>query len=170
MTSTNSKRGQTAIDFLTAVSIFIVVTGAVFVYAPGLFEPFTDQKAGTTVASNRAADTLTDRLLTRDSDTVSLDKQCTVAFFDMLQDPAGSTTYDTSDCQYDTTSTLRSAVGLGVEYRLRATIVDNTGTAISKDGVTLQAGQTPTQSVNVVVAQRTVEIDNQRYDLQVEVW
>lgn len=73
-------RGQTSLDFLIAVGVFLTTIGFVALFATNAVTPFTDDQSGALVA-DRAADDLVGITLAEPGGTNALDQTCTLAFF-----------------------------------------------------------------------------------------
>jgi hypothetical protein len=74
-------RGQTGVDFIVGVGIFLLTIGFVVTFVPGMLGPFSDDKTGPLVA-DRIADDLVERTLATGAGTSTLDPDRTRAFFD----------------------------------------------------------------------------------------
>lgn len=77
-------RGQTGVDFLVGVGVFMLTVGFVVAFVPGMFSPFVGGQELSLVA-DRGADTLVGDLLAAPAPSV-LDEGCTVAFFGVGSD------------------------------------------------------------------------------------
>lgn len=74
-------RGQTTIDFTIGISIFLAVVLFVFLFVPGILEPFTGSAQEETVSTNRVADQLTKGMIGSPRQPYVLEEYCTVQFF-----------------------------------------------------------------------------------------
>lgn len=80
-------RGQTGVDFIVGVGIFLLTVGFVVAFVPGMLSPFTEESTGRLVADRIADDLVADTLATGPgSDT--LDPERTWAFFNRTTVPA----------------------------------------------------------------------------------
>lgn len=75
-------RGQTTLDFAFGMSIFIAVVLFIFLFVPGILEPFTAGAQEETVAVDRVADELSRGMLGSPQTPKVWNATCTVAFFD----------------------------------------------------------------------------------------
>jgi hypothetical protein len=75
-------RGQTTLDFAFGMSIFIAVVLFIFLFVPGVLEPFTAGAQEETVAVDRVADDLSRGMLGSPQTPKTLNATCTVIFFD----------------------------------------------------------------------------------------
>lgn len=73
-------RGQTSIDFLVGIGVFLLATGFVFGFVPGLLAPFADGQSAPLV-TDRVADTLVGDVLVDEPGDVRLNETATVGFF-----------------------------------------------------------------------------------------
>lgn len=74
-------RGQTTLDFAVGMSIFLLSLSFVFVFVPGMLDPFTGGTQVETPAVNRVADDLTMQRLGNASEPYVLSTRCTREFF-----------------------------------------------------------------------------------------
>ena len=84
-------RGQTTLDFAIGISVFLAVLIFIFLFIPGLLSPFTEGAQEETVISNRVADNVTKSMLGTPKRPYSLDRFCTVEFFENEAAPAHCT-------------------------------------------------------------------------------
>lgn len=73
-------RGQTGIDFVVGMGIFLLTIGFVVAFVPGLLTPFSDETTGPLVA-DRVADDLVGATLLTGPGSSTLDVESTRAFF-----------------------------------------------------------------------------------------
>lgn len=181
-------RGQTGVDFLVGVGVFILTVGFAVAFAPGMFSPFVEGQAQP-LAADRAADTLVGALLVGERPS-TLDTACTLAFFGV-----GSAT-----CPFEPSETTGDGLAreLGLTdptserynsvYRVNVTL--ERGVAGSPESVVLCGSDAPSPSVHdcstgtrlavgpppdrttasVVVATRVVRVDETDATLVVRVW
>jgi hypothetical protein len=76
-------RGQLTYDFAIGISIFLLSLAFVFVFVPGMLEPFDAGTQADTPAVNRVADDLTQRRLGNASRPYVLNGTCTREFFQL---------------------------------------------------------------------------------------
>lgn len=89
--SQTNARAQTTLDFAVGISLFLLTLSFVFVFVPGMLDPFADTTQVETPAVNRVAEELTTRTLGDADEPYVLDKQCTIEFF----------TDTTADCNFN---------------------------------------------------------------------
>ena len=185
------ERGQTTLDFALGVSIFIGIIIFVFMFVPGILQPFSATIQEETVAANRVADGLTDGRLGSPSDPGVLDRRCTVWFFD---NAGGGGESSPSDCEF-TGRTVHERLGLADRQRLNVTVAGNVstgggsfdalcwdgnagalaevdGTACSDSGdVRLASGPaSPKGSASTVSAVRVASLAGEDVTIYVEMW
>lgn len=182
-----TRRGQTTVDFAIGISLFLVVLVFVFLFVPDLLQPFTAGAQEETVAVNRIADELSQRMLGSASEPYVLGATCTKRFF------AGESP---GDCGYSG-ATLAQRLDLESRQHVNVTVTDaknieitdrsnvlcwnattdsltsvNTTDCTPASGdVSLQAGENLRQgSVSSVSARRIVLLDNQTVSIKVVMW
>jgi hypothetical protein len=159
-------RGQTSIDFVVGMSVFLLTVAFVVAFLPGVFEPFTASGAGDALTSDRTASLLAEQVLADPANPSVVDPACAAEFFDAAGDGAGGV----AGCQFTTDAAdLDAALGLGPATTVNVTI-EETGTVESAGGVTLAAGPEPPESESVVVSRRVVLLGDADRDLYVRVW
>lgn len=159
----SSDRAQLGFDFLAGMSLFLIVVGFVFNFAPVMFDPFTTGAGGDMTTADRTAATLAGDLLVEEGTAPNvLNTTCTEDFFE----PSGPD----ADCGFDEdASDLHAAVGVSSTTKLNVTI-EGSGTVVVSGGVPLSAGPTPTSTASVTVSQRIVFLDGEEETLLVRVW
>jgi len=155
-TSGRSARAQTTIDFAIGVGIFLLAVAWVVGTIPQILDPFEAEQDRPLVA-NRAADSLTQRLLVDDENPDVLDAPCTEAFFD--GDPPDA---PPGDCDYGSPDP-NAATGIGASYRLNVTL--------SRGGSVVETTGEPVPTTrSVVTARRAILLDGDLHELAVRVW
>lgn len=166
----DDRRGQTVLDYGIGVGLFLVAVVVVLGTIPGMFAPFTtgaDAQIGDRVADSLAADVLGDP-----ANPYVLDAECTWEFFDQMDSGENAPT----SCRFDTTvDDLESMFGLGGTTSIHVSIsdFDRNVASLQVDGqgtVTLEAGDPIPTSASVTTARRTVHLEGQTYQLEVDVW
>ena len=99
MTDNHTERGQTNIDFTIGISVFLGAIIFIFIFAPGILTPFTVTGQSETVTVDRTADYLAQDALGSPDEPYSLDRGCTVAFFE--RNSTGYPVTEDRDCRYD---------------------------------------------------------------------
>ena len=174
-------RGQTTLDFVIGVSIFLAAVLFTFGFIPGLLEPFDTVEEENPTLSDRYADTLSQDTLGSPKDPHTLDRYCAVSFFD-----EGSSA--PSDCEY-TGTTLEERLGVPDTQQVNVTITSDGDTqlcwtestaATGKPGLTetcgpndivLSAGpRQPTIGETTITARRAVSLHDRSVMLEVVVW
>ena len=113
-------RGQTTIDFVIGISVFLAAIFFVFLFAPGILTPFTVSGQSDAITVDRTADYLSQDALGGPDEPYVLERACTVAFFNRSgDDPPG-----TSDCRYED-EPLREQLGLAETRTINVTITGN---------------------------------------------
>ena len=160
-------RGQTAIDFLAGMTIFLITIGFVLNFVPGMFQPFETDTGSDMVGADRGAAILAESALVEDVDTPgALNESCTTEFFD-----ADS---DVGDCNYDADAAdLNDAIGIDDTAELNVTIENASGVIDVDAGggpLPAAAGRAPPPTADIVVGERVVLIDDEQATLYVRVW
>lgn len=159
-------RGQTTVDYLIGLMIFLVAIVFVFGFVPSIFAPFTVDSGGTTVLADRSADRLAgDLLVASPEQPAVLNRTCTVGFFDADGNaPTG--------CRYDDATdgkNLSAALGLGPTSSANVT-VRRDGSVATLGGTPLAVGDPPEGNADIVISRRVVLIDDTQYQLFLRVW
>ncbi|QKY19359.1 hypothetical protein B4589_002825 [Halolamina sp. CBA1230] len=157
-------RGQMVLDYAIGVGIFLIAVTFVVATIPGMFSPFLG--AGDTQVADRVATSMATERLGAPDEPYVLDRECTDAFFEQLDDDG--TEPSAEDCRFDTNATsLQPMFGLdpgqSIQVRIEST----------SDGATLgtlEAGPDAPSSVSVTTARRIVTIDGSTYWLEVRAW
>ena len=181
------RRGQTTLDFAFGMSVFIAVVLFIFLFVPGILDPFTAGAQAETVTTNRVADELSHGLLGSASTPKVLNRTCTVRFFDAAS-PGG--------CQYYSgSSAVTERIGLDDRQNLNVTIYGNVstagtgrdvlcwddsesalaevaaGTCSQAADVDFQAGDSPpTRNDDSVTAMRVVSLFGEGVTMEVVMW
>lgn len=116
-------RGQTTLDFAIGMSVFLAVVLFVFLFAPGMLQPFTVGTQEETVSANRIADQLAQDMLGAPGSPYVLDRYCTIEFF---ADNAPS------QCRFGSGS-LQEKLGVKDRQNVNVTIDGNVSTANTHD-------------------------------------
>ncbi|GAA0198410.1 hypothetical protein ACFFQF_15160 [Haladaptatus pallidirubidus] len=148
-------RGQTSIDFLVGMSVFLLTVAFVFATLPNTFAPFTGDDSSELLGTDRVASHLTEGTLAQQNRPGVLNGTCTEQFF------------GTSGACHP--SNLNAALGVGANERVNVTI-ESSGAIRDIGGTQLSAGPTTPTNGSVVVASRLVSIDGEEYELYVRTW
>lgn len=166
-------RGQTTIDFVVGISIFLLVVAFVVLFVPGIFDPFDGTSR--TQAADRFAATLTNDALGDPATPAALNATCTRSFFEQMQPEFEQTETDVADCGFDPTAdNVASALGTD-RFEVNVTVFD--GAAVAEleapdDGtsVELRAGPPVPDNEAVATTRRVVLLDGRTHQLAVRVW
>lgn len=156
-------RAQTGIDFLVAMSVFLIAVGFVFAFVPSMFQPFGGSGVNDALIADRSAAHLAESALVEDpANPGVLSVTCTAAFFD-----ADEASAEGNDCNFDYTriDDLNALFGVPDWKNVLVTI----GEPGTVEGVTMQRGDDPSPGSDTV-SQRIVSIDGEPYELTVRVW
>lgn len=139
-------RGQTAVDFLAGITVFLITIGFVFSFVPGMFQPFDTDTGSSMVAADRGAALLVEDVLVDDvREPGVLNETSTAEFFDVDGDD------------------LNEALGIADHRTVNVTI--------ESGGVTVHStGPAPPSTADAVVAERLVLVDGDQETLFIRVW
>lgn len=166
--STADDRGQTTIDFVVGISIFLLVVAFVVLFVPGIFDPFDGTSR--TQAADRFAATLANDALGDPATPAALNATCTRSFFEMQ-----NRTDTAADCGFDPTAdTVEAALGTD-RYSVNVTVFDGAAVAELADpagegSVELSAGPPVPDNEAVATTRRVVLLDGRTLQLAVRVW
>lgn len=161
-------RGQTVLDFVVGMSVFLAVVGFTFAFVPSLLEPYAVGEGATVVTAERGAAQLVESSLAGPASTATLSPACTLAFFDGTN---GETATE-SGCNWESNAdALHAELGIAEFRGLNLTITQHgvVGT-VGEDEVPMRAGDAPPRSQSVSAASRIVDIDGETYRLTLRVW
>lgn len=177
---TGRNRGQTVIDVLVGVGVFLIAVGFVFSFVPSMVDPFAGNQEVTLVA-DRIADEVANGMMADATKSSVLNETCTYTFFN---DSYG----DGDDCALsynDTETDLPNRLGIDSTYSVNVSIQRNVSNGPSPDilctdgtGVKqcttgldrLAIGPTPPSDGSVVATRRTRFIDGKDVLVAVKVW
>lgn len=177
---TGRNRGQTVIDVLVGVGVFLIAVAFVFSFIPSMVDPFAGDQEVTLVA-DRVADEVANGMMTDASTPSVLNETCTYTFF---HDSYGNG----ANCalSYDDTETdLSTRLGIDSTYSVNVTIQRNVSNGASPDilctdgtGVKqcssgldrLAIGPAPAADGSVVATRRTRFIDGKDVLVVVKLW
>lgn len=161
---TPGQRGQTQIDFLIGMSVFLMAVAFTFGFVPTMTQPFEDTSGSDLQVADRSAAHLAEYALGTDSDDDApeqpavIDRSCTEQFFDE------SKTEPSNDCRW--TNGSADLAGLQTELGLDST----TSVNVTITAEEFRAGPTLPDGANVAVSNRVVSIDGDVRKLYVRVW
>lgn len=166
------ERGQTMLDFLVAIGLFLLTVGFVVAFIPQMTAPYQEQDHP--AVAQRTTNSVADTVLGGDAPSV-LEEGCTVAFF--AQSGAAG-------CPFDTTEPLTAQVGIGPRYRVNLSLRRNVsgdatleslcgnGGAVGPCGTDpLRVGpDPPTDRRSLTTTRRAVTVGGTDAVLEVTVW
>ncbi|AFK21386.1 hypothetical protein E6P09_16590 (plasmid) [Haloferax mediterranei ATCC 33500] len=166
-------RGQTNIDFVLGIVVFLFAFSFVIAAMPQLLAPYDDQE--TPLVAERVSSTLADSLLVAEGDPGFLSVECTGAFF------VGT---GGSGCPFSTSDPLSDQVGVDQTYQVNATLQWNVSGDADTEVLCYNGGDVgacgsdpltvgpavPQEQRSVAVERRTVMVDDQPAILEVRVW
>lgn len=171
-------RGQTQLDLLIGVSVFLITVGFVLITASGMIDPFVGGQERPLVADRTTA-VVVEGMFSNTGTSAVLNKTCTYAFFDE--------TLGEGDCAIpydDQESDLATRLGIASRYSVNVTISRTTsgngdlevlctdGESINDcpSGTRLATGPTPPGSDSVFAARRTAHLDGVDVFVEVILW
>lgn len=170
--STARNRGQTNIDFVLGIVVFLLAFSFLVAATPQLLAPYEEQE--TPLVAERVASALADSLLAERGNPGFLDAGCTSVFFNVSS---------ASDCPFQSDESLTDRVGVEQTYRVNVTLKWNvTGDSdlevLCYDGDVGTCGtdplaigpSVPRKHRSVAVERRTVVVGDQPAILEVRVW
>ncbi|WP_423997746.1 DUF7287 family protein [Halorubrum trapanicum] len=176
-------RGQTVLDFVVGMSVFLVAVGFTFAFVPSLLEPYAVGEGATVIVAERGAARLAESSLAEPSfagtgSTATLSHACTLAFFNGTGPETAS---EESDCAWTANADdLHAELGVDDLRGLNLTVTQHGAIAElnSTDGsVAMRAGPAPPGGTSVSSASRIVTIDDpedprgpETYRLTLRVW
>jgi hypothetical protein len=177
--SLSGVRGQTTLDFAIGISVFLLVMLYIFLFMPGLLQPFVSGPQEETVAANRVADHMATGMLADPRTPYVLNRTCTIAFFEDTSPSA---------CTYSG-STVTDRIGVDgrqhVNVTLRGNVTGSDGAdticwddsanelvEVGDSGCSTKFTVGPAAAVagTTVNARRVVTVDTQKLTLIVEMW
>lgn len=192
MTDEQAERGQTTLDYTIAILVFIAVVLFVFLFVPGILEPFEGGDGEDPAVADRIGNTVSDDLLSGPDQPRALDRQCTVEFFK----DAGSEV-SRPECEFTAGQNLTERLNLGLT-RVNITVQGNwTGTYQPSETLCWDAGDnewtkadetdcdpsgspldtplkigsnTPQNSAATITSTRVVSLQGRPVTLVVRVW
>lgn len=150
-----SERGQTQIDFLIGMAVFLMAVGFVFSFVPTMIEPFDRTSGSDLMVADRSAAHLAESALGSDSDNDAPQRPS------VLNETTVSAFFESPD--------LRTELGLSTHTQANVTIVQN-GEIVTIDDTRTRAGPEPPSDGSIAVSTRIVLIGDQTYELYVRVW
>lgn len=174
-------------DFAVGMSLFVGVVLFVFLFVPGILDPFTVGAQDETVTSNRVADSLTQDLLDSPAQPGVLAADCTAIFFEAAKDG------DPVDvCGFEGEQ-LTDMVGVDRRQQVNVTVIGNVSAADSGSDLLcwnegdeelvehddapsgdctqpLRAGDRPRDNIDAVTATRVAALAGEDVTVRVEMW
>lgn len=172
---TDGTRGQTTLDFVVGIGVFLLVMGFAAGFVPEMYASFDDDPQRGLVA-DRTADRLVASLVTDDETPSVVNETCASAFLRQHG----------SACGVDTADPLHEQVGIGPRYRLNVSLQRDTGSdpgletlchdgsgvaSCSGGGTPLAVGPAvPADRSSIDSARRLVFVDGRDATVVVTVW
>lgn len=169
-------RGQTPIDFVVAMGLFLTVLAVTVWFLPGLLAPTTGASDHSTV-TDRSVTRIAGPLLGVPGTPSTLNGTCTVAFFG---GPGGSA------CPFNPSDPVADRVGLSSGYQLNVTVERNVTGGPEREVLCMDAGglgactgsgtrlatgpAPPADGGSTTTAYRVVALENRTVRLNVRVW
>ena len=169
-------RAQTGIDFLVAMSVFLIVVGFVFAFVPSMFAPFGGSGVDDALIADRSATQLAESVLVAEpTHPGMLSAACTAVFFDTDDQLENHTALvDEHNCRFDPNDDLTALFGLQEWKSVRVTIGAPDNVTYEDGGtvyeIEMQRGDGSPPDGSDTVAQRVVLVDGDVYELRVRVW
>ena len=172
-----SNRGQTGVDFVVGMGVFLVAVAFVMSFVPGMMTPFGDGN-GAPMIADHVADELVYGALADHARPSTLDEQCTLAFFGLntttgcpFDDPANATDWLGVPTGYHLNVTVERYVGGGTgPERLCGSSVAVTTCTSPTDERLVWGEEVPVTSASVTTASRVVYLDGEDAVVLVRVW
>ena len=176
--TTAEDRGQTNLDLLIGVTVFVVAAGFVLATASGMADPFLGGQE-TPLVADRSTALLAEGMFATAGSPGALDETCTFGFFNESMG-AGTCTIPYEESESD----LSARLGLSSRYSVNVTVRRNTTggpepDVLCTDGASvrtcpdvtrLAAGRTPPDSGSTYSASRGAYIDGRDVVIEVVVW
>ena len=141
--ASDRSRAQTTIDFLIAISTFVVVIGFLFSFVPGITVPFNDAQSSNPLIADRTATHLASDTLTDPGSTGTLNETAVNDFFGKE-------------------GGLTDELGVRGTKRMHVEIADSNGDVVTYNGVELARGsEPPTEPGRVTTARRAIALDGE---------
>ena len=172
------ERGQTNIDLLVGVSVFLIAAGFVLAAASGLADPFVGSQE-TPLVADRSAEIVVEGMFAPADTSGTLDEGCTFGFFnESLGAGTCAIAYDESE------SDLTARLGLASRYSVNVTVRRNATGGPEPDvlctggesveacpgSTRLAAGRTPSDTRSTFAARRGAHLDGTDVIVEVVVW
>ncbi len=174
----DSTRGQTTIDFVIGVAVFIIVVGFVFGVIPNLIDPFSGSQE-TTLVADRLATQITEGMFAKPDRPTVLNATCTFGFFDQTLGSGKNCAvpYEASETDLSTRLGVNDRHSINVSIRRdvdsdgNLELLSTDGEIVSANAATqLSIGPTVPSGQSVIAASRTAFIDGKDVTVVVKVW
>lgn len=161
-------KGQTTLDFLLGVVLFLGIVLFTLGFFPELLEPFNTGNSENPATADRIADTLAQSTLGSPTEPRVLDRNKTVAFF--IGEPSQMINLSSTDRVY---ITVTGDLGTSGDETPCWDVDMNQWTKESScdsDDVVLRSGAEPRDSVPSITSTRVVSLQGTPVTLEVTVW
>jgi hypothetical protein len=176
--SSERGRGQTNLDLLIGVSVFVITAGFVLATASGMADPFVGGQE-TPLVADRSTALLAEGMFATSGSPGALNETCTFGFFNESMG-AGTCSIPYNASEPD----LSERLGLSSRYSVNVTVRRNTtgdpepdvlctdggSVRACPDTTRLAAGRTPPDSGSTYSASRGAYIDGKDVVIEVVVW
>lgn len=176
-------RGQTSLDFLIGVGVFMLTIAFVVGVIPGLTDPFSGGQE-TPLVADRVASEVVEGMMVEPERSSVLNETCTYAFFGAGPGDGDdcSLPFDASeddlptrlgiDDRYSVNVTVERNVAGGADREIRCTNGETTGRCgfLAGTETTLAIGPRPADRRSVVSSRRTAYLDGRDVTVVVRVW
>lgn len=160
------KQGQTTLDFVFGISVFLITVSFVVLFLPGLITSFnTPSEDGNNIQAERTADHLVGSVLSGDQENTrdtALSQACTTAFFNTATNPPSQCGF--TSALYENGRLDQTKLGLDKSTQIHIQLQSLNGT--TEESV----GEHPPASKNIQEWIRVVWVYGQRYNLRILVW
>ena len=166
--TSDSRRGQTTLDFAVGMSVFLLTVIFVISFAPTMFDPFVGGSGTKLIVADRVATTLSgDLLAASTAEPGILSVACVAEFYDEDVEGASCNTNANLD-DFDGSLSLDGRNANVTIHELGEPASNPATPGWATDGLTTSNSESVPS--DVAVATRTVSIDSQQYRLTVRVW
>jgi hypothetical protein len=172
------ERGQTNIDLLVGVSVFLIAAGLVLAAASGLADPFVGGQE-TPLVADRSAGLIAEGMFVPADTSGTLGEACTFGFFNESMG-AGTCAIAYEESEPDLTARLGLASRYSVNVTVRRNVTggpepdvlctDGEAVGACPGSTRLAAGRTPTDTGSAFAARRGAHLDGKDVIVEVVVW
>lgn len=171
-------RGQTNIDLLVGVSVFLIAAGFVLATASGLADPFVGSQE-TPMVADRSAELVVEGMFSPTDTSGTLDEGCAFGFFNESMG-AGTCAIAYDESEPDLTARLGLASRYSVNVTVRRNVTggpepdvlctDGESVSTCPESTRLAAGRAPPDTGSTFAARRGAHLDGRDVIVEVVVW